>query len=90
MGAPTTSPDTEQVLESASIKAIAAEVSWARETHPEFPTPEHGITILRDQLAELDAARSLGRGRGSIARKAAITLAAMAVRYADEICEPTA
>jgi len=69
-------PGRRQALES-----VAAELSRACDRFPAFNSPHEGWAVIREELDELwDHVRG-NTGRGPEARKEAIQIAAMALRY---------
>lgn len=64
------------------------EVLRALRLHPRsFNSPHEGWAVIREELDELwDEVRRKGGGRGPEARKEAIQVAAMGIRYALDLC----
>ena len=72
------------------LEAIRLELIRARGLHSEFNSAHEGYAVILEELDELKAEvwkKRQERDRGAM-RAEAIQIAAMAVRFALEICEP--
>ena len=71
------------------LKAIGDEVIHAKTKHPgNFHNQHEGYAVLLEEVDELwDEIKKNGGGRDAAARKAAIQIAAMCVRYILEVCD---
>lgn len=65
---------------------IAAEVRRAEGLHAPFHSPHEGWSIIYEELEELREHVRTDTGRSDEARKEAIQIAAMGLRYALNLC----
>lgn len=75
--------------ESAPQEAIA-ELRKAQSAYPPFNSPHEGFSILNEEVFELWEHVRAKQGRRNVQemRKEAIQVAAMALRFAEEVCGP--
>lgn len=73
-----------------ALLLVEAEINRAKRKHPgDFRSAHEGISVLREEFEELwDEVKRDGGGRDRAAMTEAIQVAAMAVRYATELCDP--
>lgn len=73
----------------AVLRLIEDEVKRAKQKHPgDFHSAHEGHSVIREELDELwDEVKRDGGGRDLAAFKEALQVAAMAVRYATELCD---
>lgn len=69
------------------LRAVAGELAGVMERQPEFNSPHEGWAVLREEVDELWEHVRSETGRTLAARDEAIQIAAMAVRYASELCD---
>ena len=71
------------------LVAVHHEVARAKEKHPgDFHNQHEGYAVLLEEVDELwDEIKKNGGGRDAAARKEAIQIAAMCVRYILEVCD---
>ena len=67
--------------------AIAAEVRRAEAKHPPMNSPHEGWSVIFKELEELREHVRADTGRSLEARKVALQIAAMGLRYALNLCE---
>jgi hypothetical protein len=68
------------------VAALAAEINWATETHPPFPSAEHGLHLIDRARARL--AKEIENGTVQGARKVALELATLVVRLGEDHLTP--
>lgn len=68
------------------VSMIHVEVLAAMEKHPKFPTAHHGHSVIREELEELWEHVRKDTGQLGPAKREAIQVAAMAVRYILDLC----
>lgn len=66
---------------------IAAEVERAERKHAPMHSPHEGWSVIFEELEELREHVRADTGRSAEARKEAIQIAAMGLRYALNLCE---
>ena len=66
---------------------IAAEVERAERKHPPMHSPHEGWSVIYEELEELREHVRADTGHSADARKEAIQIAAMGLRYALNLCE---
>jgi NTP pyrophosphatase (non-canonical NTP hydrolase) len=71
------------------LKEIEAEVSFAREKFPPFNTAHEGYAVLLEEVDELWEHVKVKQGRRDVdkMRREAVQVAAMALRFALDICD---
>lgn len=67
---------------------VAAEVRRAEAKHPPMHSPHEGWSVIYEELEELREHVRGDTGRSAEARKEAIQIAAMGLRYALNLCSP--
>lgn len=74
---------TEEIL-----AAVQAEFDFASEKYPAMNTPHEGYAVLLEEVDELWAHVKVKQGRRNLEamRKEAIQVAAMALRFAFDVC----
>ncbi len=72
-----------------TIKEIKEEVRTAKEKWPPFNSAHEGFAVLKEEVDELwDHVKTNQRDRDVFAmRQEAIQVAAMAIRFANEVCD---
>ena len=75
---------TDRVVALAS--EIAAEVRRAEKKHPPMHSPHEGWSVIWEELEELREHVRADTGRSVGARKEALQVAAMGLRYALNLC----
>lgn len=68
------------------LDAVRLELAAAISQHAEFNSPHEGHSVIREEMEELWEHVRADTGRSPEARTEAIQIAAMAVRYAAEVC----
>lgn len=68
---------------------VLAELAEARQRFAPMHSPHEGISVIHEEFRELREHVYAETGRSAEARAEAIQLAAMAMRYALELTEPT-
>ncbi len=69
---------------------IDDELARARAKHPSMPTEHHGLSVLREEIAELEAEVFKQQPYDHAAmRKEAIQIAATAIRFIQDLCRRT-
>lgn len=73
---------------SDALDEVHQEIIRAKTMHPgAFNNPHEGWAVIFEELDELwDEVKKKRGGRDDAARKEAIQIAAMAIRYATELC----
>lgn len=69
---------------------IAAEVERAERKHAPMHSPHEGWSVIWEELEELREHVRADTGRSAEARKEAIQIAAMGLRYALNLCDEAA
>lgn len=71
-----------------AIEAVQAELKFARDNWPAFHSAHEGFAILNEEFDELKAHVWTNQKRRDLnaMKKEAIQVAAMAVRFAEEVC----
>lgn len=78
----------EPITDPADVLAdVAAEVDRAQRLFLPMNSPHEGIAVIREEYRELRDEVEGNTGRTPAAYTEAVQLAAMAVRYASELCE---
>lgn len=70
-----------------ALREIAGELARVMARRPEFNSPHEGWAVLREEVDELWEHVRSDTGRTVEARDEAIQIAAVAVRYAAELCD---
>lgn len=70
------------------IADVAAELTKAYVKFGPMASPHEGWAVIREELDELWEHVKSDTGRGAQARQEAIQVAAMALRYAADLCDP--
>lgn len=75
-----------------TFKDIQAELVWARDHYYSFASAHEGWAILREEVDELwDEVKKKPSQRSiELMRKEAIQIAAMAIRFVEDVCNGTA
>ncbi len=76
-------------MNSGTMLAVAAEVNRAREKHPKpFSSSHEGYAVLLEEVDELweEVRKQTGVRSKEALRKEAIQVAAMAVRFIEDVC----
>lgn len=68
------------------IEAVRSELERAVAKFPAFSSPHEGKAVIEEELEELWEHVKKNTGRGLYAREEAIQVAAMALRYAVDLC----
>jgi hypothetical protein len=68
------------------LAEVGAEVARAEAKHAPMHSPHEGHSVIREELDELWEHVRADTGRSADARKEAIQIAAMGVRYALNLC----
>lgn len=68
------------------IEDVRDELLSATTKFPSFNSPHEGKAVIEEELDELWDHVKTNTGRGEEARKEAIQVAAMALRYAHDLC----
>lgn len=70
------------------IDAVQAEFDFASEKYPAMNTPHEGYAVLLEEVDELKAHVWMKQGKRDLEamRKEAIQVAAMALRFAHDVC----
>ena len=78
--------DTTPLFESVDLtaEAVVFELRQALDRFPRFNSPHEGWAVIREELDELWEHVKANTGQGLDARREAIQIAAMAMRYALE------
>lgn len=80
-------PDKELLAQIDSVLAeIRVEVQKALTKHAPIHSPHEGSSVIREEFEELWAHVMADTGRTSAARKEALQVAAMGIRYILELC----
>lgn len=66
---------------------IAGEVEWAERKHGPMHSPHEGWSVIFEELEELRDHVRADTGRSADARREAIQIAAMGLRYVLNLCE---
>jgi hypothetical protein len=69
---------------------IAAKVERAERKHPPMHSPHEGWSVIWEELEELREHVRADTGRSAEARKEALQIAAMGLRYALNLCDGAA
>lgn len=70
------------------LMAVTHEVLAAEDKHRPLGSPHEGWAVIREELDELWEHVRRDTGRGSEARREAIQIAAVAVRYVRDVTQP--
>ena len=72
----------------SAVSDTVAELARARSKFAAMDTPHYGYAVILEELDELWEHVKANTGRSPEARAEAIQIAAMALRYAEDLCEP--
>jgi hypothetical protein len=69
---------------------VHAELQRAMDKHAEFPSAHHGLSVIHEEFVELQELvyRQREERTAEEMRREAVQIAAMAARFALEICDP--
>lgn len=70
------------------IAQLRDELSRAMTKHASMHSPHEGHSVIREELDELWEHVRADTGTGPAARKEALQIAAMGIRYAVDLCDP--
>jgi len=76
--------DGSVVDSTQTLAAIDAELRWARESHPCFPTVEHGAFVVGQSIGALISEVANGAGNSPRARKLGLEAIALIIRLIEE------
>lgn len=76
-----------EVLTVAVLRDVETEVGKAIVKFDSFNSPHEGWAVIREELDELWEHVKANTGRGDAAYREAVQVAAMAVRYAVDLCD---
>jgi len=76
------------VLAAAAVLAVTDELESALAKFPPLNSPHEGKAVIEEELDELWQHVKANTGRSPEARREAIQIAAMALRYALDLCDP--
>jgi NTP pyrophosphatase (non-canonical NTP hydrolase) len=76
-------------MKRSSIEDVVRELNLARDAYPEFNSAHEGYAVLKEEVDELwDEIKKKPSQRDPEAlRKEAIQVAAMALRFLEDVCE---
>jgi hypothetical protein len=70
-----------------TVDEVQHELNSARMKFQEFPTAHHGIAVIHEEFTELQTEVYARNFDKAAARKEAIQIAAMAIRFVEDICD---
>jgi len=78
---------TDRVKRVELLLEIEQELDRARAKHIEFPSTHHGYAVLAEEVDELWDHVRMKEPDPSKMRKECIQIAAMAIRFIEDVCE---
>lgn len=78
---------TDRVKRMELVFEIEQELDRAREKHIKFPSTHHGYAVLAEEVDELWDHVRLKEPDPSEMRKECIQIAAMAIRFIEDVCK---
>lgn len=79
-------PDVHLKID-AILTSVGMELMHAISKHPKFPTCHHGESVIREEYEELWDEIKANRGNLGPAKREALQLACVAVRYVLDLCQ---
>jgi len=78
----------DSTLAERTLREVGRELDAARRAHAAMASPHEGHSVIREEFEELWEHVKADTGQSAAARAEAIQLAAMAVRYVVDLCQP--